>query len=230
MNMTVTQNDVSSVIIADAVFQDVKLNFPGVDTYVEGTILARRQVATAITVASAGNTGNGTVTAAAVVPGSEIPLPGDYILACTFAVADGGVFKLTDPNGDIVADNLTCRVGAGLATTFNVVGMTFTVTDGGTNFIAGDDFTLTVAADGDVVIYAAGDVGGAQIPAMVLTYDVTSTGAGDVSCRALVAGRVRRDKLVIDAGGTVTDRIADSLRSFGIVAETVDELNIADNS
>jgi hypothetical protein len=45
----------------------------------------------------------------------------------------------------------------------------------------------------------------------------------------MIGGQVRREKLVIDAGGTVTDSIVDKLRDFGIVALSVDELNIPDN-
>ena len=119
--------------------------------------------------------------------------------------------------------------GAGGTTVIEVEGMQFTITDGATDFVAGDFFTLTVAADGDVVIFAVAGAGGAQIPSMILTYEVVATGAEDQAQRAMVSGRVRREKLVIDAGGTVTDSIVDALRDFGIIAETVDELNILDN-
>lgn len=229
-NLTTTNNDLGTVIIADAIHNDVTLKFPGADTYVEGTILARKQVADAITAtADVGNTGDGTFTAASVIAGDIIPLVGDYNLECIVAIADGGIFKLEDPNGNIVATDLVLTVGAGAATVFTVAGMTFTITDGAANFIVGDKAALTVAVDGDVVIFAEDGIGGAQIPSMVLTYEVSATGAEDQAQRAMVSGRVRREKLVIDAGGTVTDRIVDALRDFGIVAESVNELNILDN-
>jgi len=44
MNMTVTNNDPSTVLIQDAEFRDDTLTFAGADTYVEGTILARDSV------------------------------------------------------------------------------------------------------------------------------------------------------------------------------------------
>lgn len=226
----ITNNDLGTVILKDAVHDDVILKFPGADTYVEGTIMARQQVAAAITaVDDVGNTGDGTVTAAAVIAGDVIPLVGAYNVECIVAIADGGIFKLEDPNGNIIANNLTLRVGAGLATIFSVGGMTFTITDGATNFIVGDKAALTVAVDGDVVIFAVDGVGGAQIPSMVMTYETVATGAEDQAQRAMVSGQVRREKLVIDAGGTVTDSIVDQLRDFGIVALGVDELNIQDN-
>lgn len=226
----ITNNDLGTVIIADAIHNDAIVKFPGADTYVEGTIMARKQVADAITAtADVGNTGDGTFTAASVVAGDIIPLVGDYNLECIAAVANGGTFKLEDPNGALLANDLVMTVGAGAATVFIVAGMTFTITDGATDFIVGDKAALTVAADGDVVIFAEDGIGGAQIPSMVLTYELVATGAEDQAQRVMVSGRVRREKLVIDAGGTVTDRIVDALRDFGIVAEKVDELNIQDN-
>ena len=230
-NLTITPNDLGTVVLQDSAFNDVILKFPGADTYAEGTILARKQVADAIVAAAdVGNTGDGTVTLASVIAGDIIPLPGAYNLEVVAAVTNGGVFKLEDPNGNIIENNLIMTAGAGVATVFTVGGMTFTVTDGATDFIVGDKFSLTVSADGDAVIFAENGVGGAQVPSMVLTYAITTTGAADVAARALVGGQVRREKLVIDAGGTVTDRIVDALRDFGIVAISVSELNIADNS
>lgn len=225
----ITNNDLGTVIIANAIHNDVILKFPSADTYVEGTIMARKAVADAVTASSITGTGDGTVTLATVVSGQVVPIVGVYVLNCIVALANGGTFELVDPNGAQVAGGLTLTVGAGAATVFEAGGMQFTITDGGTDFVVGDTATLTVAADGDVVIYATDGAGGAQIPSMVMTYETVATGAEDQAQRAMVSGRVRREKLVIDAGGTVTDSIVDALRDFGIVAESVSELNIQDN-
>ena len=230
VNLVTTNNDLGTVIIADALFNDVTLAFPGADDYVEGTILARKAVADAVTASAVTGTGDGTVTLATVVAGQVVPIVGVYVLNCIVALTNGGTFELVDPNGAQVAGGLVLTVGAGAATVFEAGGMQFTITDGAADFVVGDTATLTVAADGDVVIFAVAGAGGAQIPSMVLTYDVSATGAEDQAQRAMVSGRVRREKLVIDAGGTVTDSIVDALRDFGIVAESVDELNILDNS
>lgn len=229
VNLTVTNNDLGDAILKDAVHDDIVLKFPGADTYVDGTILARKQVADAITASAVTGTGNGTVTAASVVAGDVVPLVGAYVLTVDTAVTEGGILKLEDPNGNLVADNLVLEATGEASTTFVVAGMQFTVNEGSTDFDAADFFTLTVAVDGDVVIYAVDGVGGAQIPSMVLTYEVVATGAEDQAQRAMVSGQVRREALVIDAGGTVTDRIVDELRDFGIIALSVDELNILDN-
>jgi len=228
-NITITNNSLSTVILADAVFNNDVIQLPGADTYAEGTILARKEVVDAITPAAGANTGDGTVTLATVAAGDIVPQVGTYTLTVIEAVANGGIFNLTDPGGNIVASYLPMTVGAGAATAFTAAGLNFTITDGATDFIVGDSFTLPVVADGDLVIYATAGTGGAQVPLAVLTYDITTTGAADVVSRVLVGGRVRREQLVIDAGGTVTDAIVDALRHYGITAEAVDELNINDN-
>ena len=228
-NPVITNNDLGTVILKDAVSDDIILQFPGADTYVEGTIMARKAVADAVTAGAFVGTGDGTVTLATVVGGQVVPIVGAYSLVCVGVVADGGIFNLLDPNGALVAGNLTLDVGAGGTTILEAGGLQFSVTDGATNFALGDAAPLTVAADGDVVIFATDGAGGAQIPSMVMTYETVATGAEDQAQRAMVSGQVRREKLVIDAGGTVTDSIVDQLRDFGIVALSVTELNIQDN-
>lgn len=232
-NITITNNNIGSVILENAKFRDEVLQFPGADTYAPGTILARKSVATAVVAAAdAGNTGDGTVTAASVVSGPVVPLVGAYVLTVITAVANGGVLKLEDPNGALVAGNLVMTVGAGAATVFEVGGLTFTVTDGAVDFVAGDFFTLTVAADGDLVVFATNGVGGAQIPLAILTYEVVATAQQDIPIRAGVAGEYRKELLIIDADGddsNITNAVMDQLRHFGLVPINVTELNIQDN-
>lgn len=77
-----------------------------------------------------------------------------------------------------------------------------------------------------------GVTNGNGIPKAILTYDVTSTGAGDVRIRAAVEGRFRKERLIIDADGTganVDNAVLDGLRDYGLTAVDVDELNILDN-
>lgn len=228
-NLTITNEDSGGVVIGNPEYEEAILKFPGADTYVAGTILGKKYVADAIAdTPDGGNTGNGTLVST-VAPGDVIPLVGNYNFECTFAVTNGGVFKLEDPNGNLVADNLTLRVGDGLVTTFIAGGIKIVVTEGSTDFAAGDKFALAVVADGDYVIFAVDGVGGAQIPLAILTIEEVATGAADVSFRPLIKGNVRRNKLVIDAGGSVTDRIVDQLRDVGIIAISVTELNSQDN-
>lgn len=232
MNLTITNVDVGSVIWETGEFRDDLLTFGGAGTVLEGTILARKAVADAVVAAAGANTGDGTVTLATVAAGQVVPIVGAYVLTVTTAVADGGIFSLVDPNGAIVATGLTLTVGAGGATVLEVAGLVFTVTDGGVNFIVGDSFTLTVAADGKLVPFAIAGAGGAQIPKTVLTYDVTATGAGDESVRDMVSGKLRAERLIIDADGDASNidaAILDQLRDYTLVSIDVQELNTLDN-
>lgn len=228
-NMTITNIDTGSVELEGGKFRDELLAFAGADTFAKGTLLARRAVALApvISAITRAGTSDGTVTAAAVVHGSKVPKVGAYVLTCIAAVANGGIWKLVDPNGELVAPYLAMTVGAGAATTFEVDGLSFVITDGANNFEVGDTCTITVAADGKLVPFAADGAGGAQFPLAVLTYAVTRSGAGNEPVRVLVAGEVKKERLIIDADGdgdNITAAILDQLRAAGIVATSVAQL------
>lgn len=232
-NLTITTLDLGSVILKEGEFRDELLTFSGAGTVLAGTILARKAVDDAITpVADVGNTGDGTCTVASVAAGSVVPLVGAYNLEVIEAVVNGGILKLVDPNGAQVGTNLIMTVGAGAATIFEVAGLLFTVTDGATDFIVGDKFSLPVVANGKMVPYAIAGAGGAQIPKGIVTYDVVAAGAGDEAIREMVSGSVRKERLIIDAdgdGSNITDAILDELRSYTLVSIDVSELNIYDN-
>lgn len=70
------------------------------------------------------------------------------------------------------------------------------------------------------------------IPKAILTYDVEAAGAGDEPIRAGVAGKYRKERLVIDADGddsNVDAAVMDQLRDFGLTPIDVNELNVLDN-
>jgi hypothetical protein len=70
------------------------------------------------------------------------------------------------------------------------------------------------------------------IPKAVLTYEVVSTGAGDVPVRDMVSGTVRAPRLVIDADGDASNvdaAVIDQLRDYALVSIDVQELNVLDN-
>lgn len=231
-NLTITNNDLGSVILEGGEFRDELLVFAGAGTVLEGTILARQAVAIAVTPAAGANTGDGTVTLATVVAGPVVPLVGAYVLTVTTAVTNGGILKLVDPNGAQVASDLIMTAGAGAATVFEVAGLEFTVTDGATDFIVGDSFTLTTVADGKLVPYVVAGAGGAQLPKAIVTFDVVAAGAGNEPIRAMITGVVRKERLIIDAdgdGSNITDAILDLIRDFSLISVDVQELNILDN-
>jgi hypothetical protein len=89
--------------------------------------------------ALAGNTGNGAAALAnpAIADGAR---PGIYQAICIEPAADAGTFEVFGPDGVSIG---TATVG--VAFTGEVK---FTIADGGTNFIAGDAFKVTVPNDG----------------------------------------------------------------------------------
>lgn len=112
------------------------LEMPVDVTYTYGTITASALV----------GTGNGTLTALSAVGN---PIPGAWTLTVNTAVANGGVWTLTNPNGVVVSTTVTQTVGAGTATVITnpgSSGLQFTITDGSTDFGLGATFTITVPA------------------------------------------------------------------------------------
>jgi predicted RecA/RadA family phage recombinase len=94
--------------------------------------------------AVAGGTGNGTITAAPTVGAAA--KSGVYRLTCIAVATDGGKFQVEDPDGIVIG---TAVVGVQFATH-----LTFTIADGSTDFVAGDAFTITVAAGSNKIGYA----------------------------------------------------------------------------
>ena len=78
-------------------------------------------------------------------------------------------------------------------------------------------------------MYVSGGSNETGIPKAVLTYDVVAGGAGDLQVRAMVSGNVRKELLVIAAGGTPSNAVLDQLRDYSIVPLDTQELNFLDN-
>jgi hypothetical protein len=89
-------------------------------------------------------------------------------------------------------------------------------------------------ASGKLVPWESGGTGGNEVPKAILTYDVTTAGAGDVQIRALVSGEVNKDRLLEWDGGTPTaanidDVVLDQLRDYGLVPVDTAQLARVDN-
>ncbi|GAB5387124.1 MAG: hypothetical protein Alpg2KO_00920 [Alphaproteobacteria bacterium] len=143
-----------------------------------GTILGKQAVSVSAPVADGGNTGTGTFSATPSADGNT--LVGDYVLTVTGAIADGGEFVLETPAGDVI--------DAGFVGTAVTGHLDFTLTDGATDFVVGDKFTITVSAangkykridptaeDGSSVaagiLYAKADAASADVDGVVIDLD-----------------------------------------------------------
>lgn len=162
--------------------------------------------------ADGGNTGDGTVTAVAFTAGGTAR-EGTWELEVVTAIANGSIFKLTDPDGNIVESNLTMTVGAGAATIFTAGGMIFTITDGATDFAAADKFTIAVTADGDFVPFLPGNVdGGQKVKGIFMGDEITVAAlqAGDVVSQPIIVGgcfTFDSAQLVFDDGTSDLDMV-----------------------
>ena len=84
-------------------------------------------------------------------------------------------------------------------------------------------------ASGKLVPFVKGGTGGAEVPNAVLTYDVEVDAVGDVAIRAMVVGKVRKQRLIIAADGddsNVDAAVNDGLRQDGSTCIDVAEPRI----
>lgn len=83
------------------------------------------------------NTGNGTI---GTISATQSAVSGAYKVTFTAAT----VFSVYNPNGDLLKAGAT-------GTAYTADGLTFTITAGGTAFIAGDTFTVTVVKNNEPI-------------------------------------------------------------------------------
>jgi len=89
-----------------------------------------------------------------------------------------------------------------------------------------------ITATGLYKQYASGAVDGSQVPVSISLSEVVHTGNGNKSFGVMLAGTVREGDLIIhgsNPGVGITEAIKDSLRTYGIFVEDVDESNVLDN-
>ena len=70
------------------------------------------------------------------------------------------------------------------------------------------------------------------IPKAVLRDELTAAGAGDLPCRPIIGGRIRKGDLVIDADGDASNvdaAVVDQLRDFSVIALGTTQLAELDN-
>lgn len=170
------------------------------------TLLANQVIgrsATAATVAAAvagaANTGNGTVTLGAPAFGGAV-LHGTYRITFVQPVTNLGTFIVEGPEGKIV--------GRGVVGTAFSGPIVFTIGDGATDFVAGDEFTIAVSA----ITYQWGAydpaaTDGRAVPAGVLFGPITTDSGVTVLAVGFVRGiEVNSQKLQWLTGLTNTQK------------------------
>jgi hypothetical protein len=162
-----------------------------------GMVLGKVTKGAATSAAVAGNTGDGTITAAPTV--GQAAKPGIYRLVCIEPAADGGKFSVEDPDGVLIG---VATVGVEFTTH-----LTFTIADGAADFVAGDSFTITVAAGSGKakqIDFAATD--GSNVACGLLLLDTTAPDGSDRSAVAIVRNAIVSDNGITWPAGATTNQ------------------------
>jgi len=181
------------------------------DTFAITTVAALGKP-TATAAAGGSNTGNGT--SSAVTTTGYAPKLGVYDVSFVEPATNLGTFLVTDPAGQ--------EVGHGVVgTAFNGGGLSFTIADGSTDFVSGDQFSVTVSAGaGKWLTSVATAVDGSQTPAGIL-FGTTDAILADKSAAAVVRScEVNASELIWDSSYTaaaITAGLA-TLATLGIIA------------
>lgn len=178
-------------------------------TIVRGHVLGKVASGTATAAAKAGgNAANtGAITMDATTPALVGAQVGVYTVRCITAVGNGGVFRVTDPQGDVIGD-------VAVAATF-ANQIKFSIADGSQDFIVGEGFDVTVAAgSGKYVVSLAAATDGSQTPDLIASEAVDATG-GDKELMAYYKGDFNEAALTLGTGHTLAS-IREGLRGKGI--------------
>ena len=153
-----------------------------------GTVLGKATLGTPLAETLVANTGNGTLTVDAVTPLLGGARKGAYTVECIAAAANGGTFVVFSPDGYSLG---MVEVGATFANHIR-----FAIADGGTDFVVGDGFVITVpAGTGKIVALAPAAVDGTQYAYGVMSMDALAPDGIDGTGQAIV-----KDATVNDAG------------------------------
>jgi hypothetical protein len=189
------------------VFKSDELNFTVTDGSTDFAVGDKFTVAVSDGVpttgtADGGNTGDGTVT---LVEGRRDLKVGAYLVTCTAAVTNGGVFKVTDPDGNDIQTGITIPPGAGASVAFDNDQIAGTITDGSTDFAVGDFFTITVTIDPrQVLLLSKAATDGSSEPYGILADDVDATSAAKRSA-VYQTGQFNQRRVILASGTDVED-------------------------
>lgn len=176
--------------------------------------------ATTVTATAGTNTGNGALTLANPAYTSAAK-PGVYTITMLTEKANGGEFEVEGPNGAIV--------GAGKVGTAFTKQVRFTIADGATDFVPGDQFTLKVGIvpgenDGKIVAWDPTASNGSQIICGVCLKDCVAADGEDLPGGVLYSRRLavlNAGAIVWPAGLSVNDAaraLADMDDRLGLIA------------
>lgn len=149
-------------------------------------------------------TGNGTLTLDPTEPRLSHSIPGTYKVVFTGATA----YKVYDPSGNLI--DTVAALGAFANK------LKFTIAAGATAFVAGDTFSIIVAAgSGYLAAFDSSAVDGTEKPYAILEEDAPASTSTQDAPMAL-SGEFTEDLLVFSNANDSFAEIADELRAIGI--------------
>lgn len=161
-----------------------------------GTVLGRiRGAATSAAVGT--NVGNGVMGAVVAGAGAK---EGDYKLVIVEPAANAGAFVLEDPSGAVVGHG-------NVAAAFVGGGLSFTLADGATDFLAGDTFKITVAKGTKYGAYNAANTDGTEVAVGILYANVPDS-AADQQAVAIVRQAEVSKNLLTGYDAAAKDQLA----------------------
>lgn len=185
-----------------------------------GAVLGKFLASPTLTAGAVVGTGNGTVGTISIVSTASTRV-GVYTAKFTAATA----YELIDPNGAVQG------VGATGVPFNGIDGLTFTITAGGTAFVAGDYIPLTVAGTVKYKLVEATATDGSQIASNVyiadqlgLSHPLLTVVNTDTTLLTLSRGPSIVDASQLSFGASVTGAALTAayaqLKTVGIIAET----------
>ena len=182
----------------------------GANDLAAGTVLGKQTIATSAAAATIGtNTGNGTFGSITTGAGT---IPGAY----TVRMESATTYVVEDPTG--------AEVGHGvLGAAFASGGLGFTLTAGGTAFVAGDSFTLTPGVGTQkLALLNPTATDGTEVACAIL-YNFAGVSGGDVS-RTVTARQAEVNGLVLTWPTGITNNqqllAMQQLATLGIIVRT----------
>lgn len=163
-----------------------------------GHVLGKVTVGAVSAAAASGNTGNGTIGTLSAGAGAK---PGVYQAICIEPAANGGTFNVEDPDGVSMGHAIVGSAFAG------AIG--FTISDGATDFVAGDRFLITVAEGSDKYKeYNPANTDGSQTAIALLLDNVDATAADQTAVIIARQAEVNAGELVWFSGATDNQKSA----------------------
>jgi hypothetical protein len=184
-----------------------------------GMVLAKLTTATAATAAkSGGNTGTGTITMDATIPVKTGVKLGVYTVRFAVAATNNGTFIVTDPDGREIG---TVVMAAGAGTFAGPI--KFAIADGGTDFVVGDGFDVTITAIVEKWLQLApSGTDGSEKAAGILYADITAADGTDKTGAVVIVRNAiyLSDQLTWPSGITTAQKAAAQaqLKNLGLLA------------